>query len=337
MRNLVIRMTADDGRLQCTTNIIDGNEQDVSRYEALLERLITSVQGSAAKDYGYCDPEKVTPFHEALQHHCAQQNSAADTSTFDTLATALSQQLQTHFTGLIETAEPYYLWLSQAGDDSSNPVGLFLLKQEAGYFFGEDLQLMQTQCIEPSRVKYSAIVDPVEWQTASNRYITLKAPKSTDPLSAAFQNLLSFVAGVDRKADTEEILEMIEQYTNDVVPDQKKEVASRVFQYCTDQDRQGQSVNVQALSDYIDAEAPESFVEFVSSNLDSPREDWHPDRRQIQRHTNFFGRDQNISIRFSSLCFGDDIVYDEGSNSLTIKSLPKSLIAQIKRYLRKAS
>lgn len=335
MQNLVIKITNDNGNISTTANRITLPENQLGPYTALLERLITAVQANASKDYGLFDDAHRSDFHQALHGHCFEDSSSQD-SSFEAIEQALLQQLPIHFNGAMEDDDDHYLWLSQAGADKTNPIGIFLMKHEAGFFFGDTLQLMQTQCIEPSKVKYAAIIDPLQWEADSNRYITLKAPKAAEGISGAFQQMLAFTAGVDRKADTEEILQMVEQYTNEIVPDQKKDVASRVFQYCTEQDRQGQSVNVQELSEFMDAQAPDAFVQYVANALDTPRDDWHPDRRQIQRHTSFFGRDQNISIRFSSLLFGDDIVYDERTNSLTIKQLPKSLISQIRRYMKKS-
>lgn len=330
MQNLVIKITTENGQCTCTATRIEQTKANLAPYESLLDRLTSAVQGSAAKDYGLFEVEQHTPFHAALHNYCFEQGS------LDALQEALVQQVPIHFNGIMEDNEDLYLWVSQTGSEPMHPIGIFLLKQEAGYFFGDDLHLIQTQCVEPSKVKFAAIIDPIQWQAETNRYITLKAPKSTEGISGAFQQLLAFTAGIDRKADTEEILQIVEQYTNEVVPEQKKDVASRVFQYCTDQDKQGQAVNVHELSHYMDENAPDAFVQYVANALEAPRDDWHPDRRQIQRHTSFFGRDQNISIRFSSLLFGEDIVYDERSNSLTIKSLPKSLISQIKRYMKKS-
>jgi nucleoid-associated protein len=331
MQNLVIKMTNENGKLRCETAVNQHSSNEANRPESLLERLMTAVQSSASKQYGTFSPANTTPWHAALEAYCFKD------AEFSEVPAPLVGLLQQHFGGILDANEPHFLWVAQAENDRTNPIGVFLLKHDAGYFFGQDLHLMQTQCIDLSKIKYAALIDPLEWQAMSNRYITLKAPKATEPCSAAFQQLLGFETGVDRKADAEEILQMVEQYTNEIMPEQKKAVASRAFQYCSDQDKQGESVNLQALSEFIDADAPESFVQYVSSNLESPREDWNPDRRQIQRHTSFFGRDENISIRFSSLIFGEDIVYDEHSNSLTIRSLPKSLISQIKRYLKNAS
>lgn len=330
MQNLVIKLTTDNGQLRCETSINNGDSSNVARCESLLDRLMTNLQASASKQYGTFEQGGLSTWHDALSAYCFESGEFSD------ILTALASVLPEQFSGVLETDEPHYLWLAQAGDDCTNPIGVFLLKHDASYFFGEDLHLLQTQCIDLTKIKYAALIDPLEWQAASKRYITLKAPKISEPTSAAFHQLLRFEAGVDRKADAEEILQMVEQYTNEVMPENKKELASRAFQYCTDQDKQGESVNLQALSEFIDAEAPDSFVQYVSSNLDAPRDDWNPDRRQIQRHTSFFGRDENISIRFSSLIFGEDIIYDESTNSLTIKSLPKSLISQIKRYMKKA-
>jgi len=325
MMNLIIKISTENGKLT-----VSPLQKEVSAnaeiYEALFEKLGLAVQASANKEYGYVSNAPLTSFQSALK------GVSLGEGLWGLLGETLSEALSECFS---EVSQDHYLWVTQSQQVEHLPIGLFLLKHDASYFFSETLELNQTQCIDPGKFKYAAIVDPIQWQQQSNRYVTLMTPKSSDPIAEAFTKLMGFTAGIDRKADTEEFLQMIQRYADEVIPDQKKEVAPRVFKYCSDQDRQGRSVNIQKLSEYMDEQAPEAFAKYVAANLETPPTDWHPDRRQVQKHTKFFGRDQNISISFSSMMFGDDIEYDERTNSLTIRSLPKSLVKQIERYLRK--
>ena len=237
MMNLVIKISTETGKLT-VSQLHRGASNNTVVYEALFEKLGLAVQASANKEYGYLNETSLTPFQSALENACLHQGSWA------TLNKALTEALTDCFS---ELSQDHYLWITQSQQADHLPIGLFLLKHDASYFFNEALELNQAQCIDPSKLKYAAIVDPAQWQQRSNRYVTLMTPKSSDPIAEAFIKLMGFTAGVDRKADTEEFLQMIQRYANEVIPDQKKEVTPRVFKYCSDQDRQGQNKHSEAL------------------------------------------------------------------------------------------
>lgn len=326
MINLIIKISTENGKVTVTPGKkrIDKNTEIL---ETLFERLGLTVQARSNKEYGYFSEASQTILHHSLKRFGLNQGGLEE------LQQAIIKKLADSF---LDITDDHYLWVAQSQQAEHLPVGLFLMKHDISYFFNEDLELDQIQCIDPSKLRYAAIIDPAQWQQQSNRYVTLMVPKVSDATTDSFKQLMGFTAGIDRKADTEEFLQMVEQYANEVIPDKKREVASRVFKYSFDQDLQGQSVNVKKLSEYMDEQAPEAFEQYVAANLDTPPTEWHTDRRQVKKGTKFFGRDQNISISFSSMMFGEDIVYDERTNSLTIRSLPKSLIRQIERYLRKS-
>lgn len=330
MINLVFRISGKNGQLAlsstegCTTHnpAID---------EALLDKLSLAVRASASKEYGFFSEEAMTPFHKILKAYCINGDS------IDGLRAELTTSLSECFASSdIEWEQDYFLWIMQSSKDQHLPIGIFLLNHDASFFFTDQLDLSENYCIDTSKLKYAAVIDPLEWQQDNQRYVTLLAPRTPNPINNAFQKLIKLTVGIDRKADAEQFLQVINRYANEKIPSDKKEVTSRVFKYCTELDKKGRPVNIQKLSEYMDQQAPEAFAKYVSANLDTPPTDWHPDRRQVQKHSKFFGRDGNLSISFSSMMFGDDIVYDERTNSLTIKSLPKSLVRQIERYLRKS-
>ena len=115
----------------------------------------------------------------------------------------------------------------------------------------------------------------------------------------------------------------------------EQEYRHRVIDYCVDQDRQGEPVALKALSRYVDESSPDAFMRFIADNQEEPSLELYTDRNSLKRYTRFFGRDQDISISFSTAVFGNNIIYDERSDTLTIRSIPKSLKLQLKKYLKK--
>jgi nucleoid-associated protein len=61
----------------------------------------------------------------------------------------------------------------------------------------------------------------------------------------------------------------------------------------------------------------------------------YTDRNQLKRYTRLYGRDQDLSISFSTAMLGRHITYDENTGTLTIRAIPKALKSQLTRHIKK--
>jgi nucleoid-associated protein len=106
-----------------------------------------------------------------------------------------------------------------------------------------------------------------------------------------------------------------------------------VVNYCLDQDRAGEPVELNALSRHVDEAEPEALKNFYTEHFAEPPP-LYADRKQLKRYTRFFGRDNDLSIGFSTLMLRRDILYDESSGKLTIRAIPKSLKSQLACHIK---
>jgi nucleoid-associated protein len=94
-------------------------------------------------------------------------------------------------------------------------------------------------------------------------------------------------------------------------------------------------VALQALSRHVDEDAPDALLNFVSEKFEEAPPELYADRNQLKRYTRLYGRDQDLSISFSTAMLGNHITYDESAGTLTIRAIPKSLHAQLARHKKK--
>jgi nucleoid-associated protein len=95
------------------------------------------------------------------------------------------------------------------------------------------------------------------------------------------------------------------------------------------QDRQDEPVDVRELSFALDDIDREAFVSTVEQE-----QPFYIDRRSMQRYVKFSGREKDLSISFSSSQLNDRVVFDAGSDTLSIKGLPKALRDQLLGHLK---
>lgn len=236
-----------------------------------------------------------------------------------------------------EKSHPWYLWLICDQSGEGRVVYLFLFKHDDVHHITAQQTVTTGRTIQPNRLQYAVKLSVSEWQGGQSKtYLSYLAPKNKDPVTLVWNELIGFSEGADRSTQTEEFLTAVERYAEKLPPEQEQEYRTRVVNYCLDQDRAGEPVEIQALSRHVDEAAPEALMNFYTEHYEEPTTPLYADRKQLKRYTRFFGRDNDLSIGFSTLMLGRDIIYDESSGTLTIRVIPKSLKSQLARHVKKA-
>lgn len=229
----------------------------------------------------------------------------------------------------------WYLWfiIEQNGDQRF--IYLFLLKHDEGHHISMQQTVTCGGTIQPSHLQYAAKISLDEWQSAQSKtYLCYLTPKNQQPTTLAWNSFIGFAMGADRAAQTEEFLTVLERYADTLPPDKEHDYRARVTDYCLDQDRVGEPVEIGALSRHVDEAAPEALMNFLTERIEEPR--LYADRKQLKRYTRLFGRDNDLSIGFSTLMLGRNIIYDESTETLTIRVIPKALKSQLARHVKKS-
>jgi nucleoid-associated protein len=251
----------------------------------------------------------------------------------------LGQQLARHIQqGLngSEQSQPWYVWLIVESNNDDEIIYLFLLKHEESHYISEQQAVVVGGTIQPNRLQYAAKISLAEWQSAQSKtYLSFLTLKNQQPLTLAWNSLIGFSETTDRATQTEKLLTELESYGEELPPEQEREYRTRVVDYCLDKDKVGEPVEIKALSRYVNEEAPDALFNFLTDRIEDSAPALYADRKQLKRYTRLYGRDNDLSIGFSTMMLGQNIIYDESTETLTIRAIPKSLKSQLAKYVKK--
>jgi nucleoid-associated protein len=304
------------------------NEDDA--HARLFDSLRAALHGNARRQHGVFKPEAPDSVLKAGigEYH----NKTLDAKN---MGLRLAEQLRQ---GLISSdlQHPWHLWfiVEQSGEEEF--IYLFLLKQEESYHLSAQHTVTLGGAIRIDRLHYAAKISLTEWRNHSETYLTYLAPKNQNPTTIAWAALIGFAETINQSAKTEVLLTTIDRYAEELPAEEKHPYRARVAEYCLDQDRIGEPVEIKALSRHVDENAPAALLDFLTKHIEEETTALYPDRKQLKRYTRLFGRDNDLSIGFSTQMLGNHIIYDERTETLTIRSIPKSLKSQLSRYIKKA-
>jgi nucleoid-associated protein len=230
----------------------------------------------------------------------------------------------------------WYLWFIVEQNGADQFIYLFLLKQDESYHFSTQHTVTVGGAIRPDRLQYAAKINLNEWHAQSKTYLMYLAPKNQTAMTLVWKSLIGFAEGVDRAAQTEVLLTAIDRYADELPPEKEHEYRERIVEYCLDQDRIGEPVEIKALSRHVDEDAPAALMNFLTEHSEAPATELYADRKQLKRYTRLYGRDNDLSIGFSTLTLGRNIIYDESTETLTIRAIPKTLKSQLARFVKKS-
>lgn len=296
---------------------------------SLFEQAKQGLNKSAQKRFGFFDVEAENKQFLGLLHNW--QDKKMEFLSFANKAALFLQQMldqsDTPFEYTIIIAhetilEQHYLYVSA--------VPMKEMMQLDG-----ELEPFYTEVIDGARLSYALRMHLEQYADESPKYLTQVAAKGAKDLNESFNAFSTFKEGIDIKAQTEEFIHIVDSYADDLDDETQKQVKTQIMDYCVDQDAIGLPVQLEELSEQLDDESPKKFAEYVAANQQSPSAEVHTDRSALKRYMRYFGRDNSISINFSSERLGTDIFYQPASGSLRIDNIPKPLKKQLASFADK--
>lgn len=204
------------------------------------------------------------------------------------------------------------------------------LQLQSAFSINEQLQITETEYADISKLGFVGRIQINPWRDEStNNYLAVSRHRGEKGLQDIVEHWLGFTTTVDTTADTQEFMNVVEAYANELPEDAGQETKNKVVEYCMDQDQQGEQVLYSDLSAYLNDDEPGAFAEFAQRNLEHEREGFIPDKSRLKKLVRFNGRDKDLSISFSSAQLGKDVVYNRETGELVFKRIPKSLLQQL--------
>lgn len=273
--------------------------------------------------------EKSPLFKQALQQEMAGELDFVGFS--QQAANCLVEELRKH-----DFAEQGILLFSKYSWTASDYLLVALLQNNESLSVNDNLELQVSQHIETSKIQLVARIDLTLFarDPQSNRYISFIKGRAGRKVADFFLDFMGAEEGFDAKVQNQVLMKAVDEFCEEqALPVAKKqEVREAAYQYCNEQLKQGDDIELSTLSEQLQ-EAPKlegSFYDFVSE--DYQLEATFPaDRSVVRKLTKYVGQGGGISISFDQKHLGERIHYDPDSDTLTIQGIPPNLREQLKR------
>jgi nucleoid-associated protein len=297
---------------------------------SLFEQLKLSFQRNTQKEYGLFNPQQSdNPLPALLQKTLSQSLGFS----------SLTHQLMAHLKLQLEkTQEPFNAHILMVIDElvEQQFFYLFWLTHTDAQYVNTELEVDTLEYINPGKLNFAFKIDIEQWKVEGwDQYMTHITARGNRELSEAFSNFSGFISSVNLKEQTENFLAVVDDFIDHQDPGISQQLKSKIVEYCIDQDMSGNPVDIEQLSSQLNDEKPDEFARFVMEKTPETKKEIYTDRASLKKYVRFFGRDKNLSISFSSEMIGENIVFDESEDQLIVKQIPKSLKAQLTRYLKR--
>lgn len=223
---------------------------------------------------------------------------------------------------------------------------LFIVNQNEYLTFDKTLDITPSYSIDTGSSLSGIKLNINDWQERPKyHYLTLVPPKGNEVLFDTLHELSGFGNKIDRAKSTKEFLEKIDNFSQQIPKENQNEFKEKVIEYCEEQEAKDEAVHIPTLSHTLEGIDCEKFIREMlphnpqqdASEVNDDDEALMIDKQSLRRYVKFYGRDSDISLTFSSKQLEQSIFYDETSNTLTLKQLPKGLKKQlIAHYKRNA-
>ena len=210
---------------------------------------------------------------------------------------------------------------------------VFVVSYKESLMINSKLEVEQSRFVDLGSSLMGARVELSLWQAnASQSYLTLATPRSSNPWLDAFRVLCGFCTTVDKKQETDAFLQIVSNFSMDVPEESVQQFQSQIVDYCMEQEKLGEAVEKSSLMSVvsdIDGIDSKSFNQVFNKDKDSNQDKVHIDRGSLRKFMRYTGREKDLTISFASSQLDSRIQYDTKSDVLTIKGLPKALREQL--------
>lgn len=293
---------------------------DIEQYSHSIISEFKRIQGSrAGRQYGTFSPEH--PGFRALLMQWRE-----DQIPFVRFCQQVTRQLGLQLDQHEELFQGYLCFIAEHLERGDR-LFIFHLRQTAALTLNQTLSLLETDYIEFSETGFGVSIDLQSLADDAHKYMTVSFGRGDRGIKPVVNQWLGYVDTVDKRAETEHFLALVDTYCNDLPTEESQPLREKVIDYCMDQDKAGEPVAYSALSEQVD----KGLERYVREHQQTAKEELIPDRKQLRNYLRFTGKNNDVSISFASSSLGKEVEFDPNQEVLMIRNLPKSLLRQLKK------
>jgi len=211
-----------------------------------------------------------------------------------------------------------------------------ILREGETISVADDLTVSVSRHLDTSALHFAARINLSEWKhnPASRQYISFIKSKKGRKASDYFRDFIGCQEGIDSPGETRTLLKAFKDFVEaeELPTETASEKSQHLVAYAQAQDKIGEPVSLDELSEALDEDRPKTFADFIRAGDYGMSESFAADKRTLTQYRRYTGRAEGMSISFEAHLLGERVEFDQASASLTIKNLPTQLIDQLKRF-----
>lgn len=188
----------------------------------------------------------------------------------------------------------------------------------------EGLDISATDYLDINKMDIVARIDLSSFETdkESNRYLAYIKGRVGRKVADFFLDFLQADVGLDTKEQNKVLMQAVEDFCSEskLEKDEAISYKKQVYDYCNDQIKAGEEVQVKELSGELPpSQDGTSFMDFTRDHGYELEESFPGDRSTMRKLTKYVGAGGGLNISFDSLLMGERVFYDPETDTLTIK------------------
>ena len=213
------------------------------------------------------------------------------------------------------------------------------------YSVDGELNISADKHLDTNRLQLAARIDLFDYKDNpdSNRYISFIKGRAGRQVSDFFLDFLGCEEGLNPKQQTQTLVQAVEDYVSvsQLDPQEKQDTRKELLSYCKEQKASAQDVSLQEVGKVIsktdgDDASGKDFYSFCQSQAYPIEESFPHDQTVVNKMTKYSGYGGGISLSFERSHLGEDVVYNQSNDSITINRVPPNLKAQLLALLEDA-
>lgn len=208
-----------------------------------------------------------------------------------------------------------------------------ILREAETISVADDLTVAVSRHLDTSALHFAARINLSEWKNnpASRQYVSFIKPKGGRKSTAYFRDFVGAQEGVDAPGETRTLLKAFTDFVKaeELPADAASEKSQSLVAYAQAQDKIGEPVSLDDLSEALDEDRPKTFADFIRAGDYEISESLAADKRTLAKYRRYTGRAEGMSISFEAHLLGERVEFDQASATLTIKNLPAQLVNQL--------
>lgn len=225
-----------------------------------------------------------------------------------------------------------YLLFADFDNNGKHYFMVIMLKSKEGLSFDDELKLMDAHHLELDKLHFAARIDVNSWlNDEGENHVSFVKGRASSAVTTYFKEFLGVEEFSESAKTTQTLVTAVTNYCRQELELDNEGTESykiTVHDYCKSKHANEELIFLDELSRFLDEDNPNSFMEYAQEKYEVPNE-FQVDTNKLRRFLRYSGRDNGVSISFTSEAFGTRVQYDPETDMLTIKQPPNSLKKQL--------